>query len=108
MTYAELFARVGALVPDTHSYAIEVQTFMHVHTDGSREVRTQWRISVLPRDNSCVQAFCRTPEEALAEIGAKLGNVDKTGIGELVGNADVEIDRIEQGAVERVRDRSEG
>lgn len=90
MTYAELFASVGGILPPTVSYAIEVQTFRHISSYSGPYIVTIWSISVLPDDGACTRADGKTPEAALEAIVAKLGpTTDSTGIGELVGDASV-------------------
>jgi hypothetical protein len=94
MTYAELFAAVAQRV--AHTIAIGVQSWRHVDVDGEVAIRTRWSIYWFAgTPETCKAAHGDTAEAALAALDAALcapldGPVtDATGIGHLVGAAEV-------------------
>ncbi len=93
LTYAELFAAVGARVPRASSFAVEVQTWCWRDIDGhDAKPETRWRISWFePVDgkNESRGVDGASAREALQALYAAVPFADATGIGDLVGEGKV-------------------
>jgi hypothetical protein len=92
MTYAELHALVGARLPPTWSYGIEVRTLTW-RDDGTSRVESEWGAfwyEPQPGDKRKVHSVrAETAHDAWQRVCEALPQLDATGVSDLVGDGSV-------------------